>query len=632
MKKIILSIFLILIIFNGIAVAESSRFEEDFEGYDIGDNILDTVFTRITGTQQHYIAEYPYGGGNCAKFYSSVDETNIFKIAETGQEFSMYMRLNINDSTNYEKFSLHFLADNNLHSFIRLTARATANYFAFVWKRTTGAQSQANISFYSGDMYYKDVNLKIKFKDNTMYLKNWVYGTQEPEQWYTAYASGALNNAGWICLGYIKNPEYYIKKIIIEDAFVDINDYDDIDLLSAPEELYVTEAGTNYIRITWDDVTGADGYNVYIDDLEIDSTVNNSYTYTELVADTEYDLQVQAYQIINDEKVPGEISDVLTASTTEIEPLPAPVLNVTETSMDYITISWTPITGAVRYRIYRNGQMIDTIAGTGYTYGGLLPYVYYDLGVRAVQFYNGEYLDGKLGELTAATDVVPDLPAPDSFIVTDKNMFSISTSWEQVDDASGYFLFKNGIKISSTQQTEYTYTNLQPGTEYTLEVEAYRIIGGIVYGGDKAEIIDVTNDLSGGVTYLWLVSKHDDGAIIAWTGIDDATGYRIYRDDSLLTQVAGSKTQYTAQGLEKGQAYFFYVTSIIESVESDPSNSIEVRTQLPVYETSLHTIIGRVVSIARSMSSGIKLALAVIIAGKAILFVMYIFRRVGAKL
>lgn len=69
------------------------------------------------------------------------------------------------------------------------------------------------------------------------------------------------------------------------------------------------------------------------------------------------------------------------------------------------------------------------------------------------------------------------LPAPNNFHTTSIGSTSVSLAWDAVTGASGYslYLYQNGnliAPVALVNSTSYTFTGLNPGTDYTAEIHA----------------------------------------------------------------------------------------------------------------------------------------------------------------
>ncbi|MCI7814536.1 MAG: S8 family serine peptidase [Lachnospiraceae bacterium] len=165
-----------------------------------------------------------------------------------------------------------------------------------------------------------------------------------------------------------------------------------------------TASGTSQIKVTWSKVSGASGYYVYrklpgktwtrVKDITSGSTT--SYTDTGLKPGTKYIYTVRAYKKSGTTITLGSYN---TTGVWAITGLATPTLkSATCVTYNSIRISWTPVAGAMGYRVYRrtsttgswaligritgqsSSSLVDQKAVTGTTY-------YYT--VRATCAYDG---------------------------------------------------------------------------------------------------------------------------------------------------------------------------------------------------------------------------------------------------
>jgi hypothetical protein len=91
----------------------------------------------------------------------------------------------------------------------------------------------------------------------------------------------------------------------------------------------------------------------------------------------------------------------------------------------------------------------------------------YSYQFRVVDSYNN-YRDQWL------SFTVTGLPAPTGFAATSVQSYSVALGWNAVSGATGYNLYRNGVKLngSAITGTSYTDATAQPGLTYTYTVKA----------------------------------------------------------------------------------------------------------------------------------------------------------------
>jgi hypothetical protein len=143
--------------------------------------------------------------------------------------------------------------------------------------------------------------------------------------------------------------------------------------------------------------------------------------------------------------------------------------------------------GAI-FRLYVNGAQVATSSRSGILtattgplrIGGTLVYPEYFKGmIDEVRVYNRALLPSEIvtdmnTPVAGGPDTVPP-SAPGAMVRTGSSPTSIDTSWgESIDNrgVAAYDVYRDGVKIGSTQARTYAFTGLTCATSYTLGVEA----------------------------------------------------------------------------------------------------------------------------------------------------------------
>jgi fibronectin type 3 domain-containing protein len=181
---------------------------------------------------------------------------------------------------------------------------------------------------------------------------------------------------------------------------------------SAPADLTATAVSSTRIDLVWspaeDPETGITRYRVYRDGVLGGTTTAAAFSDGGLRAGTFYRYTVTA---VNGQDLEGPASQPATAVTRADETPPtAPTgLTAAAVSSARIDLTWSaasdPETGVIRYRIYRDGALVDSAVVTTFADGGLAAATTYTYEVAAV---NGAGLEGPRSQPAAATTYVPD--------------------------------------------------------------------------------------------------------------------------------------------------------------------------------------------------------------------------------
>ncbi|EJL63433.1 beta strand repeat-containing protein, partial [Flavobacterium sp. CF136] len=238
-------------------------------------------------------------------------------------------------------------------------------------------------------------------------------------------------------------------------------------LPTVPTGLTFTSATPSSISFSWAAVAGATAYKIYKDGVYTSTVTTTTGSLSLLTISTVYGVQILASNASGD----GALCSSVSMSTL----LGAPTgLTLTSTTTSSINFSWTAVSGAIGYKIFKNGDSpITTTAATG-SFSGLTASTNYTIRVLA---YNasGDGLSSSVVMSTASTPVM--LPAPTGLTLTSNTTSSINFSWTAVAGATGYKIFKNGDSPITTTAVSGSFSGLTASTSYTIRVLAYNAAG-----------------------------------------------------------------------------------------------------------------------------------------------------------
>ncbi|MCG6189920.1 DUF5074 domain-containing protein [Maribellus maritimus] len=261
---------------------------------------------------------------------------------------------------------------------------------------------------------------------------------------------------------------------------------------TTPEKIEATPAETS-IALSWTastDNIGVEGYIIYLDGDSIETVSETSFTVTGLSPGTDYLLAVEAFDAAGNKSGKVEI-DIPTSPVIDNEAPTAPTNLVTVPSDTSIAFSWSASTdnvGVLGYAIYLDGVLISTVNQTNLNVTGLSSDTEYTLAVVAFDASSNESALSKItvSTTTPADNTAPSVPAN---LIAEASETSIVLSWSASSDNVGvaaYNIYLNGDSIDNVTETNFTLTELSPGTEYTFSVEA------VDASGNKSEKATVT--------------------------------------------------------------------------------------------------------------------------------------------
>jgi fibronectin type 3 domain-containing protein len=329
--------------------------------------------------------------------------------------------------------------------------------------------------------------------------------------------------------------------------------------------------GKNEVDLSWNATTdnvGVTGYSIYRNGTKIDSVDGSTLTY----ADTSvHDVTVYSYAVTAVDAAANESpqSDPATVTTNDLTAPSAPSnLQTTSVSDSQVSLGWDASTdnvGVSGYRIYRDGTQIGSVDGSTQTYTdtsatGTSTYTY---AVTA--------LDAAGNESSSISIQVATPPAKPTGLtataVSGQKEVDLSWTASPSNAVSGYQIYRGGTKIGSVGGSTLTYadTTVTGPRQYTYTVTAVDAAGHESQPSDSATV--TTGDLVAPTPPPTLTATAVSSSEIDlnWSGATDnvgVTGYKIFRDGSLVASVGASPTSYDNTGLNASQTYTYAVKAV----------------------------------------------------------------------
>jgi hypothetical protein len=262
-------------------------------------------------------------------------------------------------------------------------------------------------------------------------------------------------------------------------------------------------------------------------------------------------------------------SNGVSASCTVTVELAAPTVKSaaigTGSSANGVTVTWTAVPGASKYRISRkagNGSYVklketvavsykDTtaVSGTTYTYK-----------VECVSS------DGKTIQSAAATKSLVVLVRPT--VKTANAAKGVTISWNKNSNAAGYYIYRNGSKIATiTKGTTVSYTDTKAanGTSYTYTVQTYsRTAKSVSSTGSRIlrvtapAISSLTNSASKKMTVKWVKNAKASGYQIQYATSSSFSGAKT------VTVTKGTTVSQVIASLVKNKTYYVRMRAYIK--------------------------------------------------------------------
>lgn len=375
---------------------------------------------------------------------------------------------------------------------------------------------------------------------------------------------------------------------------------------SAPQNLSYQNLKYNSVDLTWtastDDV-GVAGYNIYVNNVKVASSVANNLQLQGLKAKTTYSVRVHAIDAAGNQ---SSGSNVITFTTPEngsadneapTVPVNLTVINVTPVSAD---LNWTASTdnvGVAKYQIYLDNTLVGETNTTSSTLSGLAPSTTYNVHLIAVDAAGNQ--SGKSAVVTFTTTTMGDSVSPSkplNLTSSDVTSISVALQWTASTDnvkVVGYNVYADGVKIATASNSPHTLTGLDANKTYDLHITA------IDAAGNESEVsntLQVTTKPSTGPDTappsqpLKLVVKNvlESTAGLYWEASYDnvkVARYIIYINGKYAGYTTDNKSLISA--LDQNTTYSVHIVAVDEAGNTSEQSNVVTFTTLDSGKTDL---------------------------------------------
>jgi len=403
---------------------------------------------------------------------------------------------------------------------------------------------------------------------------------------HTLYRPGSPTKAGYTFLDWYQDRDLQTKYMFDHPITNDVILYAKfMKNPTAPSGMKVVSVGFNKLKLTWNAVSGVDGYEV-----QRATSANGDYNYiyqldakntTLIVDDLEpgktYYFKIKAIKNLEGQTIDGSFSNVVSGKSVL-----AGVTSVKAASagFDKVKISWAKSSDASGYEIYRATSSVGTYSKVGtvtsgstvsFTNSGIATGKTYYYKVRAYRNVDGKKVYSSYSSVVsgkAALSVVGSVKA------TSAGYSKSKLSWSKTAGANGYVIYRSTSKTGTyskvgtvTNGSTVTYTNagLTSGKTYYYKIKAYRTVSGTNVNGPLSSVVSVKPVLAKPASLA--LSKPTSTSIkTTWGKVSEASGYEVYRATSstgtyskVATISKSSTVTYTNKSLKKGKTYYYKV-------------------------------------------------------------------------
>ena len=269
-------------------------------------------------------------------------------------------------------------------------------------------------------------------------------------------------------------------------------------------------------------------------------------------------------------------------------PLPpaAPTVTMTYSDSGKPKLTWSAVSGAASYRVYRSESrgtgysLLGTTTSTSYVNTGAAVGKTYYYRVKAVNSAGtSAYSNIVSGRAKAAIPAAPRVTIGNSSASGKPQL-----TWAPVDGAAKYEIYRSTQQstgftlLGTTTSTSYVNTGAAVGKTYYYRVKAVNSAGTSAYSnivsGTARTPAPAAPVLKGGT------SSASGKPQLTWAAVDGAAKYDVYRSnsaDGTFSKVGSTdKTTYVNTGAVQGVTYFYKIRAVGASGASGFSNTVAI--------------------------------------------------------
>ncbi|KAG9277174.1 collagen alpha-1(VII) chain isoform X1 [Astyanax mexicanus] len=342
--------------------------------------------------------------------------------------------------------------------------------------------------------------------------------------------------------------------------------------LEGVQELSVATVSNSTVDVRWRGVGGARGYRLVwgpfrgsdVETVEVRGD-SEAYTLVNLLPDTEYIVTVIA--LYN-----GEAEGAAATARFKIERSEQQVLKGTTTGPTSIRLTWNLIQTARGYRLewWKDGERSRTQkqtfsqSTTSYEIRGLQPST--DYIITLYTLYDGREEATHISTESTVERVVGRVS---NLRVLESSGSTVRLGWTGVAGATQYNIIilntESGIAVNRVvpgNQTTLDLTDLQGSVSYSVSVTA--LVG--YNEGEPVTVYIKADQAPSKVTNLRVANTNSRRIRITWTGVTEATGYRVtwrQGNNPELNRVLGADVSaFTIEGLQPDESIIVGVAAV----------------------------------------------------------------------
>ena len=202
--------------------------------------------------------------------------------------------------------------------------------------------------------------------------------------------------------------------------------------------------------------------------------------------------------------------------------------------------------------------------------------------IESIHFPAGKYYFIAAAETEFSINITKEaapLTPPTDIFATDITTTSVMLSWNAVNRAESYNIYKGETLLANVKETEYLVEGLTPYTEYSFVIKT--VAGGNESFASEAAVVKTKDLIVGMPSNLVANVKGSSSVALTWNGAENALSYNVYEGSANNARKIATVTMttYTVSGLEANTPYYFAVAAVRNDQESEKTASVMAITE-----------------------------------------------------
>ena len=362
---------------------------------------------------------------------------------------------------------------------------------------------------------------------------------------------------------------------------------------AAPRVTIGNSSASGKPQLTWAAVDGAAKYEIYRSTQQstgyslLGTTTSTSYVNTGAAVGTTYYYKVRA---LNVDGAAGAYSSTVSGAAKAVAPA-APTVTMTYSDSGKPKLTWSAVSGAASYRVYRSESrgtgysLLGTTTSTSYVNTGAAVGKTYYYRVKAVNSAGtSAYSNIVSGRAKAAIPAAPRVTIGKSSASGKPQL-----TWAAVDGAAKYEIYRSTQQstgyslLGTTTSTSYVNTGAAVGTTYYYKVRALNVDGAA--GAYSSTVSGAAKAVAPAAPTVTMTYSDSGKPKLTWSAVSGAASYRVYRSESRGTGYSllgtTTSTSYVNTGAAVGKTYYYRVKAVNSAGTSAYSNIVSGTARTP---------------------------------------------------